>query len=836
MRMSGRIFAKVFGMILALWGLLPLPGAAEENPAGSLFKGLQNYVQAHRTGREYIVWEDDIPDRFKQDLDLDRLYAPFNLPYSLAAVALYYDSINLYERSAYFYRKAFEDALVRGENGALPMVVLSRTISQQVSGEISRAFEDIAGMPRLWNDAYARWTVDVAIAYLSLSMGDYETTAKAIEKSQEKRQKLWQTSRGKKPLEQEFGPAYLIFQMEKIQGAMKYLQGDFAQAVAILGEASQLGDALKKSKVGKRMPSAFFVQQDLDISMYLAMIDAAQGKTGKGMAGLKAVYDAAVKAKWPSGEAQASLFLALIAAKGKDPSAEELFGQALKVAQKARIPFYVWQSYFHLGRMAFEKGGNETAIKHLQQAMEVIETLRSKIEYDAQKTSFMGDKRQVYETMAQALLKKGDARAAFEVAEKAKSRALVDLLSAKQVKSQTAAGVDPALLAREQELFEQINALRDQGGTKAEAQIEPLQREYKTVLDRIKQANPELVSLKSVELASALQVQGLLNDSTVLLEFFQTENSLIVWLVSKNAVEAQCLPLSRKELANKVKSLRIMMSKPKVPAVYKLLSMLHASLMEPFAKVLEGKNLILVPDGPLHYLPFAALRDDQGKFLAERHAITLVPSANVLKYCVAKKKDGQKTLLAFGNPDLGSAKMDLPHAEAEAKSIAAKFPKAELYLRKDAKETTGKTAMGAFDIVHFACHGEMDPIRPLKSSLRLVPDSVNDGRLEAGEIFDMRLAAQLVVLSGCETGLGKIASGDEIIGLTRGFLYAGAPTVMASLWKVDDNATSVLMTTFYENLAAKGKAKALQEAQLKTMQAKKHPYYWASFFLVGDGE
>ena len=554
------------------------------------------------------------------------------------------------------------------------------------------------------------------------------------------------------------------------------------------------------------------------------------------MAGLKAAHNEALKVKWPWGEAQAALYLALVADKAKYPKASELFQQSLQVAKKTRLPFFIWQSYFHIGKRALKDKNFPAAIKNLRDSISVIESLRTKIDYDAQKTSFMGDKRQVYETMVFALLNARDVQGAFEITEKAKSRALVDLLSSKQLGAQHAANVDPALLAREQQLFEQINALRNQGGQKAETQLVPLEQEYKGVLGQIKLANPELVSLKSVELAGLQQVQALLDDKTVLLEFLQAENSLVVWLVTKNSIKAEQILLSRKELADKVRAVRIMMSKPQLPAVYKLLGKLYVSLMDPFAKDIEGKNLVLVPDGPLHYLPFAALLDEEKKFLAVKHAIAYAPSANVLKYCVAKRRGGLNTILAFGNPDLGDAKLNLPNAELEAKSIAKRFPKTRLYLRKEALETTGKETMGNFDIVHFACHGEMDPVMPLLSCLRLAPDNINDGKLQAGEIFDMSLKAQLVVLSGCETGLGKIASGDEIIGLTRGFLYAGAPSVMASLWKVDDNATSLLMTTFYENLPSAGKAEALRKAQLKIMQIKKHPYYWSSFFLVGDGK
>ncbi len=830
--MRDKVWAGVFSALLG--GMIMLAPAADAGEGGmfdGVLQGFGNYIGRHRANMDNHEFEEDVPVKFKRDLDMDRVYAPYDMPYSMAAIALHYDSLAQYDRSAYFYRKAFRDAIGKKEQAALSMVVVSRVISDQTAGEITEAFKVLADTEPLWNDAFAKWTSDVARAYLNLSIGDYEAASESLLKA-----RAHALDAADKKREKDFGVMYLLFQMDKIEGSLKYLNGDLQGALGPLNKAKEMAVALKKSKIGKKMPGSFFVKMGLDVSIYLAMIDAAQGKQGAGMAGLKAAYDEAVKIKWPWGEAQSALFLALTAEKAKDASAAELFQRSLEVAQKTKIPFFVWQSYFHLGGIALAKGQNTEAVKYLNDAIAVIESLRSKIDYDTQKTSFMGDKRQVYEALVFAFLAQNDVKAAFEVAEKAKSRALVDLLSSKQVGAgQT--NVSPELIAQEQTLFEEISRLRNQGGGKAAAESAVLEEQYKRVLAQIKAANPELVSLKSVDLATVAQVQALLDADNAILEYFQTEKALLAWLVTKDGIRVEKIDIGRKELADKVRSVRIMMGKPKVPAVYKLLEKLGPMLLvEAFDKDTQGKSLCIVPDGPLHYLPFAALKDKNGKFLPERGAIYYAPSANVLKYCIEKRKEGFDTILAFGNPDLSDRKMDLPNAELEAKAIKEKFPKTDLYVRGEALESVSKKLMGNYDIVHFACHGEMDPVKPLLSCLRLAPDGINDGRLEAGEIFDMALKAKLVVLSGCETGLGKIASGDEIIGLTRGFLYAGAPSVMASLWKVDDSATSILMTTFYGDLSKMGKAEALRQAQLKTMETKKHPYYWASFFLVGDGK
>jgi CHAT domain-containing protein len=154
-------------------------------------------------------------------------------------------------------------------------------------------------------------------------------------------------------------------------------------------------------------------------------------------------------------------------------------------------------------------------------------------------------------------------------------------------------------------------------------------------------------------------------------------------------------------------------------------------------------------------------------------------------------------------------------------------------IRGDATETRSKELMGAAGIVHFATHGELNESDPLASALLLVPGGADDGRLEVRELFSLELSARLVVLSACETGIGKLSRGDELVGLQRAFLYAGTPAIVTTLWKVDDRASFDLVRVFYDRLVADGPVTALRQAQLATMTAHPHPFAWAGFGLTG---
>jgi CHAT domain-containing protein len=259
---------------------------------------------------------------------------------------------------------------------------------------------------------------------------------------------------------------------------------------------------------------------------------------------------------------------------------------------------------------------------------------------------------------------------------------------------------------------------------------------------------------------------------------------------------------------------------------------LHDRLISPVTSFMTGKQVLIVPHGVLHYLPFAALCSAKD-CLIDRSSLRLLPSASVLPFLKDRKKQEGGALLALGNPDLGDPKYDLRFAQDEAVAIAKKFPQSKLLVRKQASKAAFKSLAPQYAYLHFATHGKFDPDAPLKSGLLLASEGQQDGFLSLDELYSLRLNADLVTLSACETGLGKVQNGDDVVGLTRGFLYAGSNSIVASLWEVDDLATSKLMTEFYGNLKKGDKQEALRQAQLATRQSYPHPFYWAAFQLTG---
>lgn len=263
---------------------------------------------------------------------------------------------------------------------------------------------------------------------------------------------------------------------------------------------------------------------------------------------------------------------------------------------------------------------------------------------------------------------------------------------------------------------------------------------------------------------------------------------------------------------------------------------LYLRLWKPLEGVLTEKSVILVAHGSLHYLPFASLLKPDGSFLIEHSSIRFLPSASVLQFLRPALGTKGPKLLVFGNPDLGDAALDLQFAESEARAVSSLYPDSRMMIRREASETNFKRAAPSFQRLHFATHGKFQAESPLESRLYLSKDVENDGMLTAGEIYTMNMDTDLVTLSACETGLGKVAGGDDVVGLTRGFLFAGSRSIVASLWSVDDKSTAELMKIFYENLTRMSKDRALAEAQMKIRQAFPHPFFWAAFQLTGRAD
>jgi len=389
----------------------------------------------------------------------------------------------------------------------------------------------------------------------------------------------------------------------------------------------------------------------------------------------------------------------------------------------------------------------------------------------------------------------------------------------------------------------------------------------------------------SVIKADLAEVVASLPADAAALEYFVAEETTYLWLIRDgSAGDPIRIEIERSDLREQVLAFRIaietsstgLMNAPD-EAISALSRDLYELLIAPVEDRLEGiEHLVIVPSGPLYYLPFCALLDCPGcegpdffggEYLIERYTLSYTPSLTTLKYVWASSEIAQADplFLAVADPDSGDAEvLRLPEAQDEADAVAKLFDPSEVYVGTGATEDVIIARASSTDHLLLSTHGVFNPLNPMFSYLLLSPTDESDGRLYTYEVFSLDLHAALVTLSACETllpaledaeaearavrgawddgddllteeQLEVLTAGDEIVGLTRAFLYAGTPSVLSSLWRVVSETTAPLMVAFYGYLQqGLDKAEALRQAQLDVMATYPHPRYWAAFELVGD--
>ena len=563
--------------------------------------------------------------------------------------------------------------------------------------------------------------------------------------------------------------------------------------------------------------------------------------------------------------------------------ARKSFESALTEANKWGRPEPTQVAHTFLGRIAEREGDDQKAFEHYAEAIKIIEGMRSKLTDPSLKALFMEKHLDVYEWMIRLLQRRQRAPEALHYLERAKARAMLDMLGEKAFSSKVKE--ENELLAQERSIRKRIDSVSmememevvspESPGRSEEqiSEIRQLESEHRAILDKIERRNPELASLLTIKPLGAKEIQALLDPDTALLEYFLGRESQLVFVAAREKVLAVPLHASPGTLFKMIQAFRtdavegISLERLAMKGYQKPLSDLYDILIRPIeGEISAKKHLVIVPHGMLHYLPFHALLSKKGGkpgYLIESFAISYLPSASVLKYTRVKNKGNRKDLFAVGNPATG---LDpLPAAEQEAREVSALFDRKLVLTGQQATETSVKDQSPSYDMVLLSTHGEMIESNPLKSNLRFAPSKGDDGRLTVDEIFDMEIKANLVTLSACETALvsGEVENfpqGDDLVGLTRAFIHAGAPSVVASLWKVSDDSTVKLMRAYYRNLQGMSKAEALRTAQLELMKLSlrfnlergrtaitrssgyqpgvtiecSHPFFWAPFILVGD--
>ncbi len=538
-------------------------------------------------------------------------------------------------------------------------------------------------------------------------------------------------------------------------------------------------------------------------------------------------------------------------------SAKGAYDQALNLSTQMRIKETHWRALYGLGRVRLGLENNQdAAAAYLRDAIEIIESMRSAIKVKELKENFMQNRLDVYKDLVKLLADMEKPEAAFEIAERSRSRNFIDLLGTQRVS--LGSGVEAELYDKQATLAGEIEATQQLLATAentAEVKayqegLKELKNERQNLMLDIQAKHPRLSTLISIPPVSADKIVGRLEAGAALLSYYVLDNEILCWVLRNTntgsddgRIQLFRIPSDQDRLNSRVLEYRRIIQNLEPYEIHS--SKLYDRLIAPVRDALEGIHTVgIIPHGSLHYLSFATLYSG-GDFLVDRFSLFYLPSASVLDYTLPrriKRPKLQLEVLAIGNPDLGNPALELPFAEQEVNSIHWNFPEITLLTRDKATEAWVVENIARFDIIHIASHGEFDPINPLMSAIKLsraadaqsFTNIKTDGDLRAAEVFGLDIRADMVCLSACQTGLGKVKAGDEIIGLNRSFFYAGTHTIISSLWRVSDVSTAMLIKTFYRRYTENNKADSLRAAARHVKDRYPHPGYWGAFTLVGD--
>jgi CHAT domain-containing protein/Tfp pilus assembly protein PilF len=523
------------------------------------------------------------------------------------------------------------------------------------------------------------------------------------------------------------------------------------------------------------------------------------------------------------------------------------YSAADPLQRQLRDPELGWRIHYGRGKTLETLGKSDDAIAAYKEAVRIIEETRSDIFEERYRAGYMEDRYQVYVALVELLLRLGKPGDAFLYSEKLRARAYLDQLGARG-SAVTDSGGEKRIL----ELGEQIRSLRstiqkeyalpekERRGQALEiysAELDHAEREYQELLDNSRRSRP--VS-GAQTIPTIADIQQLLPIDATLIEYVIGKEAVSILLVTRETVIGKPVQITSESLSSRTELLRALITGRRAEWVQPARG-LSRVLIDPIQELgyLDGTHqLLLVPDGVLNYVPFAALPTKNRKFLGDQFTVGYLPSAAALVSDSGGPSSGRALLAMTPSAAL------LPNAIDEVRSIGQIFPgTSRVVAGRAATETLFKRVAGDYDYLHLATHGSLNRNAPTLSALELEPDAENDGRLELHEILDLHLHARLVTLSACETALGKgyfteTPAGDEFVGLTRAFLSAGGHNVLAGLWAVNDESTRTLMTRFYRHLLERrgAGAGALAQAQRELRQSEprfRHPYYWAAFVMVG---
>ncbi len=629
------------------------------------------------------------------------------------------------------------------------------------------------------------------------------------------------------------------------------LQGDEARARANFGCVALAGKKFGKARKELKKAARLYILEKnpsglAEVKLTEANLELSSRNYSKALIEIRAAEKILVNienlrqklfAKWLHGEILQKL--------NRFQSAEKLLLATFTEAVRQEQSNLAQICLNSLGNLSLKKNKPRIAEDYFKRAIKMIETLRAPLPAEEFRMAFLADKLAPFESLAKIYLAENEWEKAFLLTEKARARTLSENLNGNYSHNDT--GKTSKLSKKLEDLREELNWFYSRLNRAETNELDTLQREAKQREKQIAEVMRQIESARTKDVEQPANrrtldektledLQKSLGKQRVLIEYVNFDGVLSAFVVNDQKIEFVAGLAGEEEILTLLERLRFQFDALRYGAKNLdkftgdlktradfYLHKLYGKLIAPFENLIGERNLVIVPVGAAHYVPFHALRGGE-KYLVESREFVYAPSATVWQFLTNKPPRKIENALLIGFAD-----ERIPLVNSEISELQEIFPAAKTFTGDAATFANYTQYAPGFDILHLACHGQFRPENPLFSSLHLA-----DGFVTVRDICSQKLDAELVTLSACETGLNKIFAGDEILGLARGFLSAGANSLVLSLWTVNDEATTALMKDFYTNLQrGESVSASLRSAQINFIKNNSHPYFWSPFMVIG---
>ena len=527
-------------------------------------------------------------------------------------------------------------------------------------------------------------------------------------------------------------------------------------------------------------------------------------------------------------------------------AAETCTKEISTLIRDTRIPLVLFPYHVLCAQVAERRLQWDEAYRQYELAAQELEDHQARLRHDDLRVTFFKGRQHAYESLVRLALDRMDPAKALEPAyawcERARSRGLIELLShyAPSIQGQTG----QPLLAKINQLREELSiqyarSRPEAGPTASLSNFESIalkEQELARTLREVSSMYPEYASLQQVSVATLDMLRALLPERTTLIEYFTTADEILTFIISRDDASVVRHLCTAAEVVALQERLAFQLEKSTLGRDYvaarsglilestKLhLRDLYRKLMAPFINRIRTPHITVIPHGTLHFLPFHAFYDGE-KYLVDRYEFSYAPSASILKYCLEKADVMETSALLVGVVDENT-----PFVREEISALNGLFPASRVLRDQAATRAAFIESSRTSSFVHIATHAIFRQDNPMFSRFKLA-----DGWITALDLFSMTCQTNLVTLSGCQSGMTEVTGSDDLLGLMRGFLYAGARSMLLSLWNVNDESTTALMIRFYQEWRqGAAKSAALRSAMLAVRESHPNPFYWAPFLLVG---